>query len=301
MGKISLLPLDKEIYEEAGNRIIGIINAISKRRESHFGDSPWKIEYRIKSESSIEKKLARKRQSQPSYSVGDMTDLIGVRVIVENLACARVLAEFVRQHNILNLCKDKSESFIDPARKDGYRGIHLILSILSPLPGHHHILAELQIRTLLQHQWSILSHSEFYKSFSEIPANMVARMRALSDMLYASDVEAEQLRKDRVLDECMGYLVFYQRRYVLEKLSKNLDCGADPDVVGRQAITLLEIETHLRRALVSADGNEKRAIEALVEMNRYLATIADEELVKNIQRLIHRVVSIVEIIPANWK
>jgi hypothetical protein len=193
-----------------------------------------------------------------------MTDLFGVRVIVESAACARSLSRLVEDTQPFQV--HTTEDFLEQARPDGYRGIHFVFRVPPRLPGRRGrsapstVAVECQVRTILQHQWSVLSHSEFYKHLGEIPGGLLARMRALSEILECAEVESEELRRGRVLDESLDLLRFRMRGSVIERLS---DGRTDGRGVGIQALYLLEIEQQLRRTLVSDGDIQARGMETL--------------------------------------
>jgi ppGpp synthetase/RelA/SpoT-type nucleotidyltranferase len=259
-------------YEAAGQTLQTWLEAVERERQRLPGTPKWHIESRLKSWGSIEHKLARKRRERPGYSIGDMTDLYGVRVIVESSACGRSLGALVKAHDGFALKEE--EDFMTVRRADGYRGLHMILGVAPGLParrGQHapaRVFIELQIRTILQHQWSVLSHSEFYKQLSEIPPGLLARMRGLSEILECAEIESEQLRRGRALDECSTRLRRRLRGKVIERLALE---ETDARETGLQALYLLELEQLVRRTLVS-DGDEQRraldALETLVESPR---------------------------------
>jgi len=248
--------------ENVGNRVRNALAALEKRRREYFGtytDAPWDVTMRVKDPASINAKLERKhRQGKPNYGLANLTDLVGVRVVVESRACAAHVAELTRRTFAVR--EADCEEYLDTPRADGYRGIHLILNVEPdgvvpriPIP------VELQIRTILQHQWSVLSHSEFYKKIAEIPPSMLLRMRALSEILNCAEIESDQLRRGRISDECSWTL-----RALLHDTIEQLAAGpSGAEEIGRLGLHLLEFERKLRRTLISTGDREQRAFRDL--------------------------------------
>ncbi len=58
----------------------------------------------------------------------------------------------------------------------------------------HKVLAEVQVRTLLQDAWARLSHSDFYKPKEQTLRWLDEQMKELSDRLYAQDRQAQDIR-----------------------------------------------------------------------------------------------------------
>jgi hypothetical protein len=178
------------------------------------------------------------------------------------------------------------ESFLDAPREDGYRGIHLILNVASDAPAPETIPVELQIRTILQHQWSVLSHSEFYKQVAEIPQSMLLRMRALGEILNCAEIESDQLRRSRIADECSRTL-----RDLLAETFERLSAGPrDADMIGRLGLHLLEFDRKLRRTIVSAGDRELRAFGALESLaQRDEIPGGDPEAARQLAEIVRRV------------
>ena len=181
----------------AREQVERLLEGLDARRRQIRDDRPkWLVTGRDKPRERIEEKLVRKRLARPDYREEDLTDLAGVRVVVESVECAERLAELVRRHPTFVWDEANSESFIARPRADGYRGIHLILRVRSLLPEQPEVPVELQIRTILQHHWSELSRSEFYKKLELIPPMLLERMRTLGNVLAAA--EAESTSRPRV-------------------------------------------------------------------------------------------------------
>lgn len=196
-------------------------------------------------------------QGRVGYGLADITDLVGVRVVVEGRACAAHMSSIVRQ--MFTVREADCEDFLDTPRTDGYRGIHLILDIESDAANRTAIPVELQVRTILQHQWSVLSHSEFYKQVAEIPQSMLLRMRSLGEILHCAEIESDQLRRGRIADECARIL-----RDLLAGTIERLALAPDgAAALGQFGLHLLEFDRKLRRTLVSTGDRERRAFDAL--------------------------------------
>jgi len=277
---------------DAGQIVVQTLRTIAARQRSTHGVVPWTIETRVKEWQSIEAKIERKKKVDPIYAFERITDLVGVRVVVESAGSARALAHYLRCHAVFEIVDGRSEDFSTTPRQDGYRGIHLMLLVEGRLPPKLKYSVELQIRTILQHQWSILSYSEFYKKLSEIPPSLLARMRALSDILNCAEIESEELRCTRVLDECSVELREQLSTSVLERLDS---AGIDPQVIGKAALKLLELERQVRRALVSDGDSRRRAYEAICELIKDpLLVDGNQGLAKSVENVAERVRAIVE-------
>jgi ppGpp synthetase/RelA/SpoT-type nucleotidyltranferase len=248
-------------YANVAARVQTALAGLEERRREYFGehaDARWVITSRVKTAASITAKLERKRrQGKAGYGTADLTDVVGVRVVVEGRACAAQVAMFMRA--MFPVREADCEDFLDTPRGDGYRGIHLILGVVPDAATRTPIPVELQIRTILQHQWSVLSHSEFYKQVAEIPQSMLLRMRALSEILNCAEIESDQLRRSRISDECSRTL----RDLLVDTVERLSQRPDHAEQLGNLGLHLLEFDRKLRRTLVSTGDRERRAFGAL--------------------------------------
>ena len=173
-------PHDRQYYECAANYVVMAINGLSRLRSDRSMAPQWLVNYRVKSDASVEEKVSRKRRFRPDYDASRLTDIAGVRVIVESCCVAKLLADHIRTSKMFHVQEKDSEEFVDAPRSDGYRGIHLILAVPVKLENERTVYVQLQVRTVLQHQWAELSHCDFYKSVDDIPPMLLSSMRALS-------------------------------------------------------------------------------------------------------------------------
>lgn len=262
MGADELWPVDREYYQLAGTRVHDTIESISVQRARIQHLPGWLVTRpRLKTDNSIREKLTRKRARRPDYSATTLTDLVGVRAIVESTKAAKELAAFIRRNRLFDVREKDSEEFIEVPRADGYRGVHMVLDVKVASIKQVIVPVELQIRTILQHHWSELSHSEFYKTVRDIPAHLLVRMRALSEVLNCAEIESDHLRRERILDECQRAVLGTLRVDVLENLSDG--GGGKAREVGLIALEFLEFDKQLRQALVSEGPVQEVSLEAM--------------------------------------
>lgn len=298
MKSESLWPIEREYYELAGQQVVHLIEQLSKRRWRQNELPLWTITCRLKEDPSIKEKIERKKKVATDYSAWDLKDRMGVRCIVDELQSAIGLRDFFRSNKVFREVAVDYEEFVDKPRADGYRGIHMILEIPVTIRRRQKIPVELQIRTNLQHQWSELSHSEFYKRVNDIPPSLLMRMRILSEVLYCAEIESWELKRARVLDDCMNQISHLLRADVLERLGQQHDSATGQDV-GRQAIRLLDFERQVRRALISDGTDKDMALDALLEIGKGLKRL--KALRDGIMAIEKRVQLCIAAVPKEWR
>ena len=164
------------------------------------------VEDRAKDPESFGAKAETPRdddQQAPKYRnpLHDITDLADVRIIcffprtVANVgACIR--EEFkVLEHTDLNRARLQELRF-------GYQSEHYLIRLsrkrtaLPEYKPHLDLVAEIQVRTILQHAWAEIEHDIQYKSSVTTPNTIRRRFMALAGMLEIADREFQAIQDE---------------------------------------------------------------------------------------------------------
>lgn len=153
-----------------------------------------KPSFRIKSPESLSEKLDRKRINVDQILI-EIKDILGIRVICLDLMSLDKIAEELHSSTIIEILKEKR--WLETADSDGYRGIHLIVTLKNKSDlSNSNIKAEIQIRTVAQHFWASFSHRDLYKTERLLLPQTNDRVRALSETLYFAECEVQRLAAD---------------------------------------------------------------------------------------------------------
>ena len=152
------------------------------------------IKSRLKSPESIYEKLERKGYPITVDNIREhLTDVAGLRVICSFPDDIYRLADLVtRQDDILLL---RRKDYIKNPKDNGYRSLHLILSIPIFLSNEKkYMKAEVQFRTIAMDFWASLEHKLKYKKDVEDAEEIVMQLKSCADSIEKLDYQMQDLR-----------------------------------------------------------------------------------------------------------
>lgn len=176
--------------EELRSRVEGLIGHALQQQ----GVDVSSLESRIKTEHSLAGKLERKGSK---YSdIGDITDLLGVRVITFYTDDVDKVAAMVAQQFEVDWVNSVDKRKLHELDSFGYNSLHYICRLphgtapdeLCAIPF------EVQMRTVLQHLWATINHDTGYKSDVQLPRYYLRQFSRIAGMLELIDDEFSRLR-----------------------------------------------------------------------------------------------------------
>lgn len=190
------------LYESFAGEVKEILDQAIIARGIRASD----IQARAKTTDSFGKKVitpSEQNPGEPKYKnpMTDITDLAGVRVItffprtVEEV-CRCISEEFETVERV-----DHTASALREERL-GYQSVHLLVKLASNrtrLPEYRKydgLLAEIQVRTIMQHAWAEIEHDIRYKSPAAIPKAISRRFMTLAGLLEVADREFQAIQDD---------------------------------------------------------------------------------------------------------
>jgi len=159
-----------------------------------------KIENSICREKTIEsltQKIKRKSYNNP---LEEITDLAGVRVVsyyeqdIQSIKC------IIEKNFIVHDCVDKTKKLgVD---KMGYHGVNFVISLGKryserEYDGRINLKCEIQVRTVLQDAWALISHHLVYKEEVSIPDRMKRDLNNVASLLEISQGIFDSMREKR--------------------------------------------------------------------------------------------------------
>jgi ppGpp synthetase/RelA/SpoT-type nucleotidyltranferase/CheY-like chemotaxis protein len=155
------------------------------------------IKSRLKTPESIYKKLERKGYSFTIENIQNhITDVAGLRVICSFPDDIYRLAELLTKQDDIILLKRKD--YIKTPKTNGYRSLHLILSVPIFLADEKkYIKVEVQFRTIAMDFWASLEHKLKYKKDIHNTDEIERQLRACAVSIEALDYQMQEIR-DRI-------------------------------------------------------------------------------------------------------
>lgn len=153
---------------------------------------------REKSIESFTEKMKRKSYDNP---LEEITDLAGVRVVSYYESDIQNIKDIIEKNFTVHERVDKTKNLgVD---KMGYHGAHFVISLGKRYSGTRYdgtidLKCEIQVRTVLQDAWALISHHLVYKEESSIPGGMKRDLNNVASLLEISQGIFDAMREKRV-------------------------------------------------------------------------------------------------------
>lgn len=148
---------------------------------------------RIKKPQSINRKLRLKNLPLTVHSIiNNLNDVAGVRVICEYISDVYAVRDALLDENFISILKQKD--YIKHPKANGYRSLHLIVSVPVPLrTGNQPVRCEIQLRTTAMDSWAGLEHNLRYKKDLPYDPELDRQLLECADTLYQTDVSMQEI------------------------------------------------------------------------------------------------------------
>lgn len=187
----------KALYERAIRAVEECIKDIVK---DFAGDKLFRVDRtsnRLKKLNSVKWKAYTESIPFTEEVFVRITDIAGVRVVVNNLQDIQKLIDKIKESEKIHYDESSYKDKISIPDESGYRGVHFDVFVDVEHKGAvNRIPCEVQVRTLFQDGWAILSHRDIYKNIEDIPPIIRKFSRSLADQLAAMDNIAQDIREE---------------------------------------------------------------------------------------------------------
>lgn len=188
-GALNLINAWREAHTVPTNSFKASVSRIITKR---YDNKNKLVAGRLKRLPTIVDKLSR----QPKMSISRMQDFGGVRVVLGEMSEVEELTNYLSKTKLLHFRLKRVVNYINEPRESGYRCIHLIFEFDTKRPDYKQyngLYVELQIRTLIQHDWATAVESVGIVIGNDIKSGRGTKMWenffVLSSMAFA---QAEQ-------------------------------------------------------------------------------------------------------------
>jgi putative GTP pyrophosphokinase len=162
------------------------------------------VQHRAKDVSSLGRKAAIPSDVDPNcpkydQPIKQITDLAGIRIITQVLGTLPYIDKLLHSEFEILEQSDKGRELIEKERF-GYQSIHYLVRVsperarLAEYERYQGAVAEIQVRTILQHAWAEIEHDIQYKLSTAIPEEIRRRFMALAGMLEVADREFQAIQ-----------------------------------------------------------------------------------------------------------
>ncbi len=181
-------------YEFAQKMIETEIDVLLQEFTYQHGYNPVEhSKVRMKSEKSIQEKLARKGYEYTASNIlRHIDDVVGVRIVCSFLTDVYDLVSILSKSS--NLIIKERKDYIAHPKKTGYSSYHLL--VLVPIylqDGVEYMDCEIQIRTIAMDFWASLDHKISYKFKEIIPKEVEEKLYEYSLMIQQLDEKMLEL------------------------------------------------------------------------------------------------------------
>ncbi|MEJ5048674.1 RelA/SpoT domain-containing protein [Chryseobacterium culicis] len=201
MAKMDSNEIEEE-YKSISADLTSFENALIEQLDKLFKDIKlgFPIQHRVKTLNSIKEKHESKRYTIKK-SIQELQDLVGFRIILLfKRDVASVIKLLEENFDIVNSYDTSDKLSHD---QFGYSSKHLTLKIkkewlnVPTFRGFENYTAEIQVRTLSQHNWAETSNALQYKNETNVPKEILRSIGRLSALLETIDLELERTLSER--------------------------------------------------------------------------------------------------------
>ena len=180
--------------EEVIEKLTERIHEIDERREARGKRKLCdNVRYRIKSPESMKEKLERRGFATDATSaMKNVYDAAGIRIMCPYMDDVYIMARELSRCSDIRVLEIKD--YIRNPKENGYRSYHMIVETPVLYNGEtRHVVAEVQIRTIVMNSWAVAEHQLKYKK-DVTDEESVALLKRCADEMLKIDYSMMKIR-----------------------------------------------------------------------------------------------------------
>ena len=183
-------PRLEKISDLMMSEIQAILDSISTDSETAPAEH---IKCRIKGADSLKEKLRSRGLTETAENgLRELSDIVGARVVTHFIGDIYAVLDSIYKSDKWQIKTIKD--YIANAKPNGYRSLHIILTIPFGVSGIDTINTEIQMRTIAMDCWASLEHQLKYKKSIRNTALIVEELKRCADEMASTDLSMQTIR-----------------------------------------------------------------------------------------------------------
>lgn len=183
-------PRLEEISDLMMSEIQAILDSISTDSETAPAEH---IKCRIKGADSLKEKLRSRGLTETAENgLRELSDIVGARVVTHFIGDIYAVLDSIYKSDKWQIKTIKD--YIANAKPNGYRSLHIILTIPFGVSGIDTINTEIQMRTIAMDCRASLEHQLKYKKSIRNTALIVEELKRCADEMASTDLSMQTIR-----------------------------------------------------------------------------------------------------------
>lgn len=180
----------EEIHQLMLREIQAILDSISTDSEKAPAEH---LKCRIKGAESLKEKLRRNSLTETAENgLTHLSDLVGARVVTHFIGDIYSVLELIKACDKWQVQHVKD--YIANPKPNGYRSLHVIVTLPFGVGGIDAINAEIQMRTIAMDCWASLEHQLKYKKHIRNTTLIVEELKRCADEMASTDLSMQTIR-----------------------------------------------------------------------------------------------------------
>ena len=183
-------PKLEEIQALLMNEIQAMLDSLGTDSETAVAEH---IKCRIKDADSLREKLIKNNLPETARGgLENLSDIVGARVITHFVGDIYTVSELIKKNPCWRVKAVKD--YIAAMKPNGYRSLHMLLTVPFGVGDIKEIDVEIQLRTIAMDCWASLEHQLKYKKDIKNTSLIVEELKRCADEMASTDLSMQTIR-----------------------------------------------------------------------------------------------------------